>query len=173
MKKIHQKILNDKDFIKFVYAYNKVKTNNNPDNLIKQLYDDVLLPSTIFVSELGCLEAVVKYLKENLEISFKNIAVKLEKSEANIRISYSNSKKKYAFAFDTITYLTKDNHSGNVKLIPLRSFLNNLSMLESLVCFLKDEQNMRFSEIAKILSRDQRTIWTVYNRALKKRIKNK
>ena len=48
----------------------------------------------------------------------------------------------------------------------------NLSVLERLVEFLKDNHNMTYHEIAVALERDDRTIWTCYNRAQKKRKSN-
>jgi len=47
----------------------------------------------------------------------------------------------------------------------------NLSVLEVLVEYLKEQRNMTYHEIAVLLNRDDRTIWTVYNRAKKKRNK--
>lgn len=44
----------------------------------------------------------------------------------------------------------------------------SLSVLEVLVEHLKDK-GMSFHEIAELINRDDRTIWTVYNRARKKR----
>lgn len=46
-----------------------------------------------------------------------------------------------------------------------------LSILESIVEYLHEHKNMRFSEISKLLGRDQRTIWTVYKRSKEKRSK--
>ena len=48
----------------------------------------------------------------------------------------------------------------------------SLAVLESAVEFLKDEKEMSYHEIAVALNRDDRTIWTVYNRAKKKRRKD-
>ena len=44
-----------------------------------------------------------------------------------------------------------------------------LSVLEIMVEYLKEEINLSYHEIAVLLNRDDRTIWTVYNRAKKKR----
>ena len=49
----------------------------------------------------------------------------------------------------------------------------NIAILESIVEYLKDINNMKYSEIARLLNRDPRTIWTVYKRAKKKRTINK
>ena len=41
--------------------------------------------------------------------------------------------------------------------------------MESVVFYMKDSLSMTYHEIAAALNRDDRTIWTVYNRAKKKR----
>lgn len=46
-----------------------------------------------------------------------------------------------------------------------------LSVLEVIAEYLKEKRNMSFHEIAVALKRDDRTIWTVYSRAKKKRAK--
>ena len=56
--------------------------------------------------------------------------------------------------------------------IPIEIFKDrNVAVLESLVEYLKDQKNLSYHEIALILNRDDRTIWTVYNRVSKKRAK--
>ena len=47
----------------------------------------------------------------------------------------------------------------------------DLSVLEAIAEYLKEKKGMRYSEIAKLLNRDDRTIWTAYNRAKAKRQK--
>lgn len=44
-----------------------------------------------------------------------------------------------------------------------------LAVLEALVEYLKDDKKMTFAQIAQILNRNDRTIWTVYSRAKLKR----
>jgi hypothetical protein len=48
-----------------------------------------------------------------------------------------------------------------------------LSVLESIVEYLKEKKDMNYKEIGDLLNRDQRTIWTVYHRAKKKRENDK
>ncbi len=60
-------------------------------------------------------------------------------------------------------------HSVTV-IIPVSVLSNrSLSLLESVIEYLKDSQGMNYHEIAVLLNRDDRTIWTCYNRACKKR----
>ncbi len=55
--------------------------------------------------------------------------------------------------------------------IPLSAVTDrDVSILERVVEFLKEEQKLSFHEIAVLLNRNDRTIWTAYNRARKKRI---
>jgi len=44
-----------------------------------------------------------------------------------------------------------------------------LSVLEVMVEYLRDNKKMRFHDIAQIINRDDRTVWTVYRRAKLKR----
>lgn len=56
-------------------------------------------------------------------------------------------------------------------LIPVEIFSCGLSPLETIVQYLKDEESLNFSVIAKLLNRDERTIWTTYrNSGLKKKL---
>jgi len=44
-----------------------------------------------------------------------------------------------------------------------------LSVLEAMVEYFKEKKNLKYSEIARLLNRDDRTIWTSYQRAKQKR----
>ena len=53
--------------------------------------------------------------------------------------------------------------------IPSFIFRNReLAALEAIVFYLKETQGLTYSQIAKVLNRDDRTIWTTYQRAKKK-----
>lgn len=52
--------------------------------------------------------------------------------------------------------------------IPTKIFGDrSFAVLESLVKYMKEELKMNYAEIAEILNRDERTIWTAYNRKQK------
>lgn len=58
--------------------------------------------------------------------------------------------------------------------IPTSIFKNRkLSVLEAIVVHLKEKKKMTYAQIARLLSRDDRTVWTAYQRSLKKRGKQK
>ncbi len=48
----------------------------------------------------------------------------------------------------------------------------SLSVLEVMAEYFKEKKQMKYSEIARLLNRDDRTIWTAYKRAKEKREKN-
>jgi hypothetical protein len=56
--------------------------------------------------------------------------------------------------------------------VPLNIFEDRrLSSLEALVEYLKEKRHLTLHQIAVMLNRDDRTIWTTYNRAKQKRKK--
>jgi hypothetical protein len=77
----------------------------------------------------------------------------------NIDILVENLKKK-GFSYSEIYSMMLSKEES----IPVSALTNrNLGMLESAVKYLKEEKKKTFSEIAKLLNRDQRTIWSSYN----------
>ena len=60
--------------------------------------------------------------------------------------------------------------SPNSIVIPSSVFQDReLSVLEAMVEYFKEKKQMKYSEIARLLNRDDRTIWTAYKRAKEKR----
>ncbi len=119
------------------------------------------IPLSIFNNKsLSALEAITKYLRENLNLSYKEIAALLNRNYNPIRITYHNSRKKMPKPLDV----------SCEQRIPLEIFRNRvLSVLENITCYLRLEMGLNYHQIAVLLRRDDRTIWTVYNRSLKKR----
>lgn len=78
----------------------------------------------------------------------------------------ANIKKKYIFTEDEIKELI-EKRKGEITL-PISIFDERLGMLESASLYLKDELNLSFNDIAKLLKRNYKTIWTSYNKAKQK-----
>lgn len=58
-------------------------------------------------------------------------------------------------------------------LIPIKVLQDRtLSALECLVEYLKEQKGLNYHQIGVLTNRDERNIWTIYNRAKKKRGKN-
>jgi len=108
---------------------------------------------------LGPLESIVKYLKEDLNLNYEEISKLLYRNKSPIILTYKNSVQKLKNKLDTKSDF----------FIPISLFSNlKLSILESIVKYLKEKLDLNYHNIAVLLKRDDRTIWTVYNRCLKK-----
>ncbi len=125
----------------------------------------LFLPVSIFFNDsLSALEAITKFLREERNLRYSEIADVLNRDERTIWCTYSNSKKKMQERLATGTSSIQ---------IPVSAISSReLSVLETLAFYLKDEMNLSFNRIAAVLRRDYRTIWTVYRRAKIKRMKN-
>jgi hypothetical protein len=119
------------------------------------------IPLSLFkTKELGPLESLVKYMKENMKLRLSEIAEILNRDERTIWTTYQNSvsKKKEKLAIDKKSKIE----------IPVSILYNrNLSVLENIVVYLRNLGNKN-SQIAKMLGKDPRNIYTIYARAIKK-----
>jgi len=151
---------NDEEFLGLRELYNRLKLKYNKDKIFSSLEkEEIFIPTSIFVKQLSSLETISKYLHENKKLSFKKISVLLERSNINIWNSYERSRKKYSAKLKV-----KDSY-----LIPLSALINEgFTLLENIVLYLKNNLELSYHEIALVLYRDDRTIWTVYQRAKKK-----
>ncbi len=124
------------------------------EDLIKFIKENTPIPISIFKNS-SPLESLVKYLKDNLSLSLRDIASLLNRDQRTIWITYNNVNKKK---------LTLD-ISSDIKL-QLHIFSDRrLSILENLTSYLIDELGYSISEISTLLNRDYKTIWTCYKRA--------
>ena len=118
-----------------------------------------------FDNSICVLEALVEYLKEKEGLSYAEMGRLLNRDQRNIWTVYSRVRKKREkqqvipitlpeFPFEVPTSIWHD---------------DKLSVLEALVSYLKDEKELTYHEIGVLLNRDERNVWTVYNRTRKKR----
>ena len=127
---------------------------NSPELLNKLEEKEVLIPVSIFSEKLSSLETIVKYLKENLELKNKEIGKITKRSVKTIYKAYSsaNEKARKKFEIKEARYY-----------IPASALTNRkLGVLESVVKYLKENYELNYSEIGRLLGRDPRTIWTAY-----------
>jgi len=78
----------------------------------------------------------------------------------------ANVKRKHALIENELRRLLKKEKEGVV--LPVSIFNERLGMLEAASLYLKDELKLSFNEIARLLKRNYKTIWTSYNMAKKK-----
>ena len=126
------------------------------------------VPSSIFLDrELAPLESISEYLKDERGLTYHEIAVLVGRDDRTIWTCYNRSQKKRAEKPKMLAGAEKSVE------IPLDIFKNRtLAPLESIASHLKEAAGMSFHEIAVLLNRDDRTIWTCYNRSQKKMVPN-
>ena len=119
---------------------------------------DVGIPVSIFNDKLGALESIVKYMREDLLLSYAAIAKMLHRNEGPIGVTYRRTLKKMHGKLDT---------SSDI-MLQFSIFNNpNLSVLET-ICVSLLKQGKDWHEISRLMHRHDKTIWTVLDRARRK-----
>lgn len=129
--------------------------------LVKLSAKEQSIPDYIFIKKLTLLESVVKYLKEDIGLTYKKIGDLLKRDQRNIWQAYNLSKRKFPSKF-----IEKESKFR----IPISAFDNKLSVFEAITAYLKDK-GLSFHNIALVVHRNEKTVWTVYQRALQKNAK--
>ena len=151
----------DAEIFKLIYKKSKRKYHLSSTDILNLVQkEEIFVPSSIFTKKLSPLEIYVKYLKENLELDYPKVAELLRRSRKTVWQAYKNSIKKLPVKFKPIETRF---------VIPVSSLGPKLSILESTVVYLKTQFNLSYRKISQLLKRNERTVWTVYNRAQKKR----
>jgi len=123
--------------------------------------EEIKIPVSIFkTKELSSFELIVKFLKEDIKLTNSRIARLVMRSQQSVWNTYKNAKKKRPERF----YIKASPYDFPVAIVQNKRY----SVLEAIVVYFKEKYELRFSEITKLLNRDQRTVWTVYQRAKKK-----
>ena len=138
----------------------KQKYNYSDEEIFKLWNDEnvLLVPVIIFSGKLSPAEALTKFLKENHDLSYHDISALIGRDERGVWANYHRAAKKMPWPFEISESIT----------VPISIFNSDKSILESLVCYLKDVKQMRNKNIAKLLNKNTANIWTVHNRAKKK-----
>lgn len=121
----------------------------------------ISLPISIFDNpNLSPNETIIKYLRENLGYDYNTISSILNRDYQSIYTVYKRTLKKINGRL--VPYETK--YEMPLMLLKDRS----LSISEHIVRYLKEDYNLKYTDIAKLLKRDGKTIWTLYKRANEK-----
>ncbi|MFA7708209.1 MAG: right-handed parallel beta-helix repeat-containing protein, partial [Candidatus Pacearchaeota archaeon] len=143
---------------------NKSSVSINYKNAVKKLKERINQEDEFFVDinifsnrKLSILENVIKYLKEK---GFRNIEIAnlLNKDQRNISTLYSRVQKKLEGRLEVKQKL----------LIPVTVFKQEVSPAEALFRYLREDKNLKFSEIAGLTNRSENTVWTEYRNSVNK-----
>lgn len=132
----------------------------------EKVADNYAIPVCLFASvPLSSLEAITVYLRQEKGFKFSVMGKLLGRNQIVLSTTYRNAKKKYNQQFS----VPESRYT-----IPCHILKNRgLSVLESIVSHLKTEYQLHNHEIAKLLNKDPRTIWTVLSRVKIKMKENK
>ena len=116
------------------------------------------MPVAIFAGKLSPAEELTKFLKEKHELGYSEISKLIGRDERSVWANYKRAAKKMPWPFDIKESVA----------VPVFIFNSEKSILEALVSYLKEVKKMRNKKIAQLLNKNPATVWTVYNRAIKK-----
>ncbi|MCF7866525.1 hypothetical protein K9L67_05045 [Candidatus Woesearchaeota archaeon] len=117
------------------------------------------IPITILNDKkISSLEIIVKYLKENKKLKYKEIAKLLKRKSNSLGSTYKKAKTKKPEKFEDQETSPK---------IPFSAFKKELSILEA-ICLHLQKEDYKQVEIAKILGKNPKTIWTTIQRTKNK-----
>ena len=155
-------LLADPALVRLKTVWNSLKSKHqiSDASLFHALSKEILIPLTILGKSLSPLETIVKYLQEDCGLSIQDIAKMLNRSSKTIWQSYHSSirKNKGLLKPKLTPYFVPASMLG----------LRNMSILETIVFSLRKDHELRYHEIAALLKRDDRTIWTIAKRAERK-----
>ena len=117
-----------------------------------------LIPVAIFAGKLSPAEALAKFLKENHNLGYNEMAELIGRDQRGLWSNYKRAAKKMPWPFEINDSIT----------VPVSIFNSDKSILEALVSYLKDVKKLRNKKIAQLLNKNPANIWTVHNRAKKK-----
>lgn len=156
------KLVNDYKQLMQKYDFGEV-------NPLEMLEKDVLLPLTVFQLGLKRIEAITVYLVDIKGFTPEDVSLSLNKDKAVIKQAYETAKFKLNAQNTQLNERELEENNKHEIYVPLMIFKQRkLSMLESLVKYLKESYDLKYVQIGDILKLNQRTIWTLYNRSNKK-----
>jgi len=125
---------------------------------VQLITDERGIPLSIFNPALGSLESIVKYFREELFLDYDTIARILYRNAGPIGITYRRTKTKFKGRLDI----------SSEEMLPISVFQNRrLSVFENIAHHL-EKNGHDWHEIARILHRDDKTVWTILDRAKRK-----
>ena len=166
--KISYKIDQAQDF-RIIRDSNMEYFANSSYSIELSMQSEMKIPLDI-IKNNSSLQSIVLYLKEQKDMTYAQIARTLNRDQRTIWSTYLQSKKRILIKKNVS--ITKDSQKyidDDLIHIPLSIFsFRNLSILESIVFYLKTNLGLTLIQISNQLGKNYRTIWTVYKRAIKK-----
>lgn len=127
----------------------------------KREAESYTIPVSLFAeTTLSALEVMTRYLHDIRKLKFSEMEKILGRDQRVLSTTYRNAKKK----FPSEIKISSSKHYFPCHLLQNKQW----SVLENIVHYLKQAYHLSNSEIATLLNKDPRTIWTVIDRIKKK-----
>src|SRR3989338_16069 len=139
----------------------KTKHGLSEEAILSKIKDEPVIPVSIFTNRgLRPLEILCKYLKEELNLGYREISGLLNRDYKTVWTTCRNASRKQKARLSV---------SPTRYMLPVSIFHDRkLSVLEAVVAHLKDISGLGLVAISSLLNRDQRNVWGVYHKAKKK-----
>lgn len=119
------------------------------------------VPVSLFAkTPLSSLELITRFLRDIKKLKFTEMEKILGRDQRVLSTTYRNAKKK----FPSEIQITATKYYVPCHLLQNKQF----SVLENIVLYLNQAYHLSNAEIAILLNKDPRTIWTVLDRIKKK-----
>jgi phosphoglycolate phosphatase-like HAD superfamily hydrolase len=126
------------------------------EEVAEELKEEISKIPLVFNKELSVFESTVKFLRENKKLRYSKIGKLLKRNPRVIWITYQRANKKFPHT------LTPD-YSFEIPLEIISS--REYSALESVVKYLHEVHNLKFSKISELLNKSYTTVHTAYARS--------
>ncbi len=161
MDKLNKKegISSDKDFekLKKILSSLEIKYKKTKKEILNLIEEMETMPVSIFNNtKLSIPESIVKYFVEEKNYKYSKISKIIKRDQRTVWGFYNKARKKFP----------KKLKINDSKLIPV-SIFSKKSLLETIAIYLKKNFDLSYHDVAVLLNRDDRTIWTVCNRKKK------
>ena len=111
------------------------------------------IPVSIFTEKLSVFESIVKYFREEKNLTNKEISKILKRDPVPIGVIYSHAKTKFPLRLNVDPSETIDS----------QIFDSDKSVFATIILYLKGK-NYSFRQIAAILKRSYNTVYTTYRK---------
>lgn len=154
-------------FLSLIKSFSVTDQKEILDNLQSEFHNKILSPTSfflpvyIFQKNLGALESICKYLRDDLGLTSKKVSSLVGRTSSTVDVSYRKAMEKHPGRFVV-------RESGYT--VPLSVLLSSkkFGVQEAIVGYFRDHYNLNFRQIADLLHRNYQTVRTAYVKYISK-----
>ncbi len=146
------------------------KKKNVPESFDEKLKDKYIDFESLLSLDTSLKEKYNLGVEELINIARKKQNRAISITSENLLESLDESlRNKYSLGVEELLSLAKKEEIRKEIKIPLAIFREKIGVAEVLCKYLKENLKLKFSEIARLTNRDERSIWVSYRNATKKK----